>query len=198
MKPGRLRTAAAGPQPAAGEAKPGCARSEFGLLALEIAWLRAAELPKVVRVEELLGDAAKAAAASRPAVDVRDSYRPPAREMSVSEPEPRTAPGEPPPARKALFREVFRPAPRCASCRYRSCGSRARSSTPCSIRSAAGAARRATAARPARRRRRPARRRQLAFDPPDLQNQPAVRTVLQLYGGRILKVRAENDDEETT
>lgn len=29
-------------------------RSEFGLLALEIAWLRAAELPKVTRVEDLL------------------------------------------------------------------------------------------------------------------------------------------------
>lgn len=34
--------------------EPSVRRSEFGILALQIAWLRAAELPKVMRVEDLL------------------------------------------------------------------------------------------------------------------------------------------------
>ena len=37
-------------------------RSEFGMLAVEIAWLRAAEIPKVVRIEDLLSGAAPAGA----------------------------------------------------------------------------------------------------------------------------------------
>lgn len=174
----------------------GVRRSEFGLLALEIAWLRAAELPKVVRIEELLAEAASQGGRG-PAVDVRDSYRPPAREMSVSEPAPKAA--EAPPG-KALFREVFPPgAPvhelpvkelRVSSqpldALLDSIGSRR------AARQASGGPKGpAGSAEPARAASAPS-------IPYDLQNQPAVRTVLQLYGGRILKVRAENDDEETS
>ncbi|HVR96216.1 MAG TPA: AAA family ATPase, partial [Thermoanaerobaculia bacterium] len=42
-------------------------RSETGALAVEIAWLRAAELPKLIRVEELLAGGAPRAAAPAPA-----------------------------------------------------------------------------------------------------------------------------------
>ncbi len=48
-------------------------RSEVGVLPLEIAWLRAAELPKLVRVEELLASSpGVSVAASRPSASVRE------------------------------------------------------------------------------------------------------------------------------
>jgi DNA polymerase III subunit gamma/tau len=50
-------------------------RSDAGALAVEIAWLRAAELPKLVRVEELL--AGGGAAAGEPAVGPRREEPPP-------------------------------------------------------------------------------------------------------------------------
>jgi DNA polymerase-3 subunit gamma/tau len=46
--------------------EPQVRRSETGALAVEIAWLRAAELPKLTRVEELLAGGAPAARASLP------------------------------------------------------------------------------------------------------------------------------------
>lgn len=55
-------------------------RSDFGLLALEIVWLRAAEMPKVVRIEELLGEPAASRGAD---LEVRDA-RPSALELSAT------------------------------------------------------------------------------------------------------------------
>ncbi len=45
--------------------EPTVRRSEFALLALELAWLRAAELPKLTRVEDLLSGTAAVASAKR-------------------------------------------------------------------------------------------------------------------------------------
>ncbi len=45
--------------------EPTVRRSEFALLALELAWLRAAELPKLTRVEDLLSGASPVASAER-------------------------------------------------------------------------------------------------------------------------------------
>jgi DNA polymerase-3 subunit gamma/tau len=47
--------------------EPVVRRTETGALAIEIAWLRAAELPKLIRVEQLLAGGALAAATPRPA-----------------------------------------------------------------------------------------------------------------------------------
>jgi DNA polymerase-3 subunit gamma/tau len=73
-------------------------RSETGALAVEIAWLRAAELPKLVRIEELLagGAALPAPGASAPA-------RPAAAAPPASRPAPAPAPrpAAPPPAAQA-------------------------------------------------------------------------------------------------
>lgn len=63
-------------------------RSESGVLAVEIAWLRAAELPKLIRIEELLGEPGASRGASAPA---RTAVAP-------SAPPPRPAPVAPPPA----------------------------------------------------------------------------------------------------
>ncbi|MCB9378898.1 MAG: DNA polymerase III subunit gamma/tau [Holophagales bacterium] len=78
-------------------------RSDASALALEIAWLRAAELPKLVRIEALLADGATAvAAAPAPAAPPR----PPA-----TRPEPRAASSAPPPRSEAPARaEVEAPA----------------------------------------------------------------------------------------
>lgn len=73
-------------------------RSEAGTLALEIAWLRAAELPKLTRVEELLAGApvSSSTPAARAAVA---ATRPP--EPAAKPPAPKAArpadPGPPPP-----------------------------------------------------------------------------------------------------
>lgn len=153
----------------------GIRRSEFGLLALEIAWLRAAELPKVVRIEELLAEG-EGRGPARPALDVRDSYRPPALKMSAATEIPAARPArQPEPA-------LSQAAPLDAL--LDSIGSRRARGAPGAPPLASGG-------------RQPA-------NPPvstaavnyDLENQPAVRTVLQLFGGRIQKVRAESDDEE--
>ncbi len=155
----------------------GIRRSEFGLLALEVAWLRAAELPKVVRIEELLANAAAQGGASRPAVDVRDSYRPPALKMSAAE-KPAALPTVVEETRSLPVRSKS-PAPLDAL--LDSIGNRR------SRRSLDAAAVPATSQHAEKQ------------TPPlsyDLENQPAVRTVLQLFGGRIQKVRVENDDEE--
>ncbi|HVG06242.1 MAG TPA: DNA polymerase III subunit gamma/tau [Thermoanaerobaculia bacterium] len=68
-------------------------RSETGALAVEIAWLRAAELPKLRRVEELLAGGAMstaAAPAQRPAP--RPAPAPPVRTPSPPPPPPAPAP----------------------------------------------------------------------------------------------------------
>ncbi len=46
--------------------EPNVRRSEFALLALELAWLRAAELPKLIHVEELLSGSGSATAIEHP------------------------------------------------------------------------------------------------------------------------------------
>jgi DNA polymerase III subunit gamma/tau len=78
-------------------------RSETGALAVEIAWLRAAELPKLVRIEELLagGAALPAPGASAPARPA--AAAPPPASRPAPAPAPR--PAAPPPAAAA-------PAPR--------------------------------------------------------------------------------------
>ncbi len=194
----------------------GIRRSEFGLLALEIAWLRAAELPKVVRIEELLADAENRGS-QRPALDVRDSYRPPALKMSASEPERRQSerdlaaaapePRDPElrhseirpaePSAKALFGDVFSSgAPVHEMTAHKlpvhkrpldemidSIGSRrARRGAE------AGSPNPANLATP------PASKASLDYD---LETLPAaVKLTMNLYNGRLVKVRPENDDEE--
>jgi len=64
-------------------------RSEAGSLALEIAWLRAAELPKLVRVEEIL---AGGAATSAAAPGARGAAAPPAPPLARSSARPAAAP----------------------------------------------------------------------------------------------------------
>lgn len=76
--------------------EPVVRRSETGALAVEIAWLRASELPKLTRIEEVLaGGGVTAAAPSRPA---------PA-------PASRPAPATPPPAPRPQRAEPPAPAP---------------------------------------------------------------------------------------
>lgn len=76
-------------------------RSEAGALALEIAWLRAAELPKLTRVEELLAGGAPASGRSpspppapRPGESSRSSRS--AAESTASTPPPASSPAETP------------------------------------------------------------------------------------------------------
>src|SRR5215218_4320414 len=75
-------------------------RSDTGALAVEIAWLRAAELPKLTRVEEILAgtmptEAARPAAAPRPA----PAPAPAPSRSRAPEPPPRAA-APPPPAQQ--------------------------------------------------------------------------------------------------
>ena len=63
--------------------EPTVRRSEFALLALELAWLRAAELPKLTQVEDLLAGAAAVASTDR----IRD---PAARRITVKTPAAKT------------------------------------------------------------------------------------------------------------
>jgi DNA polymerase-3 subunit gamma/tau len=74
-------------------------RSDTGALAVEIAWLRAAELPKLTRVEELLAGGAEAAGQGRPVAAPRPAPAPsPAPPRSrAPEPAPRPAAAPPPP-----------------------------------------------------------------------------------------------------
>jgi DNA polymerase-3 subunit gamma/tau len=82
-------------------------RSETGVLALEIAWLRAAELPKLTRVEELLSGAV---AEGRPAAPPGRAPSPPPRPVSAPAP-PTSSPAAPPAARSE---PAARPAPQRA------------------------------------------------------------------------------------
>jgi len=71
-------------------------RSDAAALALEIAWLRAAELPKLVRIEALLaGDGPGAAPAEPPAPAAR-APRPAAAPRPTPAPRPKAAPADPP------------------------------------------------------------------------------------------------------
>jgi DNA polymerase-3 subunit gamma/tau len=56
--------------------EPVVRRTESGALAIEIAWLRAAELPKLIRVEQLLAGGPLAAAPPRPAAAAQRSPAP--------------------------------------------------------------------------------------------------------------------------
>ncbi|HVT59962.1 MAG TPA: DNA polymerase III subunit gamma/tau [Thermoanaerobaculia bacterium] len=72
-------------------------RSEAGALAVEIAWLRAAELPKLTRIEELLAGGRLAPAAAEPAPASAKDQLPKPRQ-DVAAPAARAAAGAPPPA----------------------------------------------------------------------------------------------------
>jgi DNA polymerase-3 subunit gamma/tau len=69
-------------------------RSDTGALAVEIAWLRAAELPKLIRVEEILAGTGQpgAAPAARPAPAAVPRPSPPSMPPPRSAPPPETAP----------------------------------------------------------------------------------------------------------
>jgi DNA polymerase-3 subunit gamma/tau len=73
-------------------------RSDTGALAVEIAWLRAAELPKLTRVEELLAGAIStdAAGPARPAAAPRPSPAPAPAPQRSRAPEPAPRPAAPP------------------------------------------------------------------------------------------------------
>jgi DNA polymerase III subunit gamma/tau len=160
-------------------------RSEFGLLALEIAWLRAAELPKVVRIEELLAEEGRA---DRRPLEVRDSYRPPALKMSAEPPrEPAPAPA---PEKTAVFREVFAPGAPVHELPVKELKPASLDNLIDSI-----------GQRRARRGEEPAKAppRESLAPSIEYENLPeAVKLTMNLYTGRLLKVRPENDDEETT
>lgn len=79
-------------------------RSEFGALALEITWLRAAELPKLTEIERLLAGTPSPAA---PATPRRQAPPQPARAPRGDRPRPAPAPAPPvaPPARPEVAPE---------------------------------------------------------------------------------------------
>jgi DNA polymerase III subunit gamma/tau len=77
-------------------------RSETGALAVEIAWLRAAELPKLRRVEELLAGGGMSATAPAPRPAPRPAPAPPARTPP---------PPAPAPAREKAMEKAPAPAP---------------------------------------------------------------------------------------
>ncbi len=85
--------------------EPTIRRSEFALLALELAWLRAAELPKLTRIEDLLSgttstiSAEHTAAKSTAARDSRDHISPPSEATSAPS-GPSTSPKSPPDHKK--------------------------------------------------------------------------------------------------
>jgi len=92
-------------------------RSDTGALALEIAWLRAAELPKLSRVEDLLAGmptttAATAAAAPPPAAA---TSAPPRTERPAAAPPARPAAAEPPSVPSSAQRPAPPPAARPAA-----------------------------------------------------------------------------------
>jgi DNA polymerase-3 subunit gamma/tau len=81
--------------------EPVVRRSETGVLAVEIAWLRAAELPKLSRVEELLAGTGPGAAAVQAS---------PPRAAAPRPPEPRQERAPAPPARAAAPAPTPKPA----------------------------------------------------------------------------------------
>ncbi|HEV7785570.1 MAG TPA: DNA polymerase III subunit gamma/tau [Thermoanaerobaculia bacterium] len=91
-------------------------RSDTGALAVEIAWLRAAELPKLIRVEEILAGTYQpgAAPAARPAAAPprpAPAPAPPVRSMPPPETAPRASAPPAPAARPAPRPEPPAPAP---------------------------------------------------------------------------------------
>ncbi|HEY0514782.1 MAG TPA: DNA polymerase III subunit gamma/tau [Thermoanaerobaculia bacterium] len=86
-------------------------RSDAGALAVEIAWLRAAELPKLTRIEEMLAGTPPAAAAAGPARPAMAPRPAPAPAASVPQ---RSAPA-PAPARAEAPRSEPAPPPRPAA-----------------------------------------------------------------------------------
>jgi DNA polymerase-3 subunit gamma/tau len=74
--------------------EPNVRRSDTGALAVEIAWLRAAELPKLIRVEEILAGTYQpgAAPAARPAAAPRPAAPAPPAPPARSAPPPEAAP----------------------------------------------------------------------------------------------------------
>jgi DNA polymerase-3 subunit gamma/tau len=96
-------------------------RSDTGALAIEIAWLRAAELPKLIRVEELLAGglgSAMGSGGSEPPRPRAAAAPPPARPAPQPRPEPvrsepvRSEPIKPEPARSEPAPSESKPAPR--------------------------------------------------------------------------------------
>ncbi|HEX3555706.1 MAG TPA: DNA polymerase III subunit gamma/tau [Thermoanaerobaculia bacterium] len=88
-------------------------RSDTGALAVEIAWLRAAELPKLTRVEEILAGTwqpGAAPAVARPAAAAPRPAPAPAPRSAAPDPAPRSA-TPPAPARPAPVQEPPSPAP---------------------------------------------------------------------------------------
>jgi DNA polymerase III subunit gamma/tau len=72
--------------------EPVVRRTETGALAIEISWLRAAELPKLVRVEQLLAGGSVPAAAPRPAAAALRSPSSPSSSPLPSSPPPSPSP----------------------------------------------------------------------------------------------------------
>ena len=89
--------------------EPTVRRSEVGGLAIEIAWLRAAELPKLTRAEALLGGGGGGEAAKTPAPQRRQrAAAPPTRTAAPPTPEPSA---EPPPPKAEPARATGSEAP---------------------------------------------------------------------------------------
>src|SRR4051812_9392702 len=88
-------------------------RSDTGALAVEIAWLRAAELPKLIRIEELLAGSlpAEAAGSARPAAATVRAAAPPPAPQRRRAPEPAPRPAAPPPPAPRAETAPPRPAP---------------------------------------------------------------------------------------
>ncbi|PYQ57043.1 MAG: DNA polymerase III subunit gamma/tau [Acidobacteria bacterium] len=87
-------------------------RSDTGALAVEIAWLRAAELPKLTRIEEILAGSLPAveSGSARPAAAPRPAPAP-APQRRAPEPAPRPAPAPSPPPAPPRAEAPPRPAP---------------------------------------------------------------------------------------
>jgi DNA polymerase III gamma/tau subunit len=83
-------------------------RSDTGTLALEIAWLRAAELPKLTRVEEILAGSLPAAVAAPAARAAAPVVAPPAVRAAPAAPAP---PARPPAAPRPAVATAPQPAP---------------------------------------------------------------------------------------
>jgi len=90
-------------------------RSDTGALAVEIAWLRAAELPKLTRVEEILAGTMPAEAAARPAAAPRPAPGPapaPSRSRAPEPPPRAAAPPQTPPQQQPPAPKPVETAPR--------------------------------------------------------------------------------------
>jgi DNA polymerase-3 subunit gamma/tau len=86
-------------------------RSDTGALAVEIAWLRAAELPKLTRIEEILAGATLPVAEARLTAAPRPAQATPPPPRRAPEPAPRPAAPSPAPAPRAEAAPRPEPAP---------------------------------------------------------------------------------------